>query len=510
MTEVSKVQSVSPGRVSARWNARRLTWMVAAGALACGGPAAEVQEPGIGSVVVTQWSDSTELFLEYPELVAGQQTGNWAIHLTDLTDFQPIRSGALTIRFTPAQGGGVAETFTLEGPARDGIFLLDPAIARPGAYSVELDLVSPQARTTHVLPEVIVHASIAEAPVEEAEAEGGGIAFLKEQQWVIPFAVVPAAVRPVQGSVRLPAEIVPPDGALVQVSAPVDGIAPAEPNRTAPSVGARVGQGEVLAVLAPAATGGGYSEVRGRVERLEVEVARAERLLAAGAVPRQRLEAARHDLEIARAELAAMGGSTDGDYVLRLRSPITGVVARRDFIPGGRISAGATIFTVVNPATAWLRVQLPVSQTGLVAAEPARFSVEGSEEILDTARRLSLGTVVDPRTRTVPVVYEITGRAASRVTFGQIAEAHVPLQQLERGVVLPSSAVLDDNGTAVAYVQIGGEEFQRRVLTQGPTDGMYVLVREGVREGEMVVTTGAYQVRLASLSGNEFAGGHAH
>jgi hypothetical protein len=26
----------------------------------------------------------------------------------------------------------------------------------------------------------------------------------------------------------------------------------------------------------------------------------------------------------------------------------------------------------------------------------------------------------------------------------------------------------------------------------------------------MVVVTGAYQVRLASLSGNEFAGGHAH
>jgi multidrug efflux pump subunit AcrA (membrane-fusion protein) len=91
-----------------------------------------------------------------------------------------------------------------------------------------------------------------------------------------------------------------------------------------------------------------------------------------------------------------------------------------------------------------------------------------------------------------------------------MAVAHVPLQGLERGVTVPSSAVLDDNGTPVAYVQIGGEEFERRVLTLGPTDGEYVLVLDGVREGEMVVTTGAYQVRLASLSGNEFAGGHAH
>ena len=44
----------------------------------------------IGGVVVTQWNDSTELFLEYPHVVAGEQTGNWAIHLTDMEDFKHI------------------------------------------------------------------------------------------------------------------------------------------------------------------------------------------------------------------------------------------------------------------------------------------------------------------------------------------------------------------------------------------------------------------------------------
>ena len=34
--------------------------------------------------------------------------------------------------------------------------------------------------------------------------------------------------------------------------------------------------------------------------------------------------------------------------------------------------------------------------------------------------------------------------------FGQIAEAYVPLEGVERGVVLPWSAVLDDNGTICA------------------------------------------------------------
>jgi RND family efflux transporter MFP subunit len=246
------------------------------------------------------------------------------------------------------------------------------------------------------------------------------------------------------------------------------------------------------------------------VERLTVEVQRAERLEAVGAIPRRRLEEARHDLEIARAELEAMGGTTDGDYLLRLRSPIDGVVARRDFVPGGRVTAGATLFTVVDPSRAWLRVQLPVAQAPALADVSAHFSVEGSDIVQETSRLLSVGTVVDTRTRTVPVVYEVGDPTGRGLTFGQIAEASVPLDGAETGVVLPRSAVLDDNGTPVAYAQLGGEEFERRVLTLGPSDGMNVLVREGVAPGERVVVEGAYQVRLASLSGNEFAGGHAH
>jgi hypothetical protein len=35
-------------------------------------------------------------------------------------------------------------------------------------------------------------------------------------------------------------------------------------------------------------------------------------------------------------------------------------------------------------------------------------------------------------------------------------------------------------------------------------------VVSGIRPGEMVVTVGAYQVRLASMSGGDFAGGHTH
>lgn len=113
------------------------------------------------------------------------------------------------------------------------------------------------------------------------------------------------------------------------------------------------------------------------------------------------------------------------------------------------------------------------------------------------------------QTRTVPVVFEVE-EAGGLFTFGQLARATVPIGGTVRGIAVPNEAILDDNGTPVAYVQTGGETFVRRILTLGVRDGTRTQVLEGLSLGEMVVTLGAYQVRLASLSGGDFAGGHAH
>jgi membrane fusion protein, heavy metal efflux system len=483
--------------------------MAALGVLACGGDATDGDaEHEHESVVITQWNDSTELFLEYPHLLAGEQTGNWAIHLSSMKDFKPITTGSLTVRFLSAEG--VAETFTIDSVARAGIFLLDPAIARPGMYQVELSLESPQVSSRHVLPEVAVFAQESEIPHAEGEEAGGGIAFLKEQQWQIAWEVVPAREDTVQNTTLAPGEIVAPDGALVEISSSVDGIADANANRNAPSVGQTVRAGQVLVVLSPTAQDGGFAQARARLERLEREVARDERLYAAGAIPERRLQEARHDLEVARAEINAMGGGVGGDYRLRLTAPISGVVARRSFVPGGRVSAGAPLFTIVDPRRAWLRVQVPAqAAAGIPRDARATFTIDGSQQVRTTSGLVSVGSVLDPRTRTVPVVFEVAD-AGGLFTFGQLAQVAVPTGGTVSGVVIPNRAIVDDNGTPVAYVQVGGETFERRVLSLGASDGERTHVVAGVRPGEMVVTTGAYQVRLASMSGDDFAGGHAH
>lgn len=488
-----------------------LAGSLAAGACDGGEPAddAAADHEHEGTVAVTQWNDSTELFLEYPYLLAGRASGAWAIHFSDMDDFQPIRSGTLTVRFM--DGDSVAEEYTVDGVDRDGIFLLDPFAPSAGTYRVELILESPQATSRHLLREVQVYASEEDLPHAHPEEEGTAIAFLKEQQWQIPFAVARAEEDTLRRTVSVPGEVVAPDEARVQVSAPVDGVAAAEVNRNAPSVGERVSRGEVLAVLLPLTEDGSFAQARARVERLQREVARAERLFEAGAIAEKRLEESRHDLEVARAEVEGLGvEGGEGDYRLRLAAPMSGEVARRSFVPGGRVRAGAPLFTLVDPSRGWLRLRIPPSQASAIpTGARAVYTLEGSEEVRESGRLVSVGSVMDPQTRTVPVVFDLSGTGAP-LTFGQLAEATVPADGTVTGVVIPNTAIVDDNGTSVAYVQAGGETFERRVLNLGATDGRRTHVVSGIAPGEMLVTTGAYQVRLASMSGGEFAGGHTH
>jgi hypothetical protein len=96
--------------------------------------------------VVTQPNDSTELLLEYPHLLAGEVTGSWAVHLTDMKTFRPTTSGAPTVRFL--QGSREVRRFTLDAPrpgrlAGAGQRAGRPSLLRLGETVIFQELLNP-------------------------------------------------------------------------------------------------------------------------------------------------------------------------------------------------------------------------------------------------------------------------------------------------------------------------------------------------------------------------------
>lgn len=475
----------------------------------CGDSTRETAEPAGGAI--TLWTDSTELFMEHPALIVGD-SGKFAAHLTDLTDFAPLRSGPVTLRFVPLDGGEPV-VITQEAPRAPGIYGPAPIFARPGVYHLTILVDSPQAWDSINVGELRVYATAADAPGEE-ESPQRGFSFLKEQQWKTPgFRTVFADTGYVTGSFDATGEIVPAAGRHASVTAPIGGIADAAGVATAPAPGQRVARGQVLASLVPALGEGGsaYAEARARLREAQDEYDRARRLFEVEAVPSRRVHEAEIRLQAAREALAGFGGGqvTAGGRI-PVRAPIGGVVVERRISAGSSVAAGDPLFTIVDPSVVWLRVNVPADQAPRVGlAARAIFRLDGGDRLYHTRRMISSGTVIEPASRTLAVLFDVPNPDGS-VRIGSMARVSMLTGDRVAGVVIPASAVLDEDGRPVAYVQLEGETFEKRDLQLGGRESDNVVVLSGITAGERVVTGAAYQVRLASFSTAVPAHGHEH
>lgn len=486
--------------------------------------AAPAEDEGPEPLTVTRWTEKTELFAEYPTLVAGE-TSRFAIHLTTLQPFKAVTDGTIEVQLRNADGQ--VESFSAKGPSRPGIFGVDVKPTRAGKRDLIISWRSSAVSDTHNVGPVDVFADTAAAvAAAPAKAEGEAISFLKEQQWTLDFATAVVQERPLRASLRVPGEIVPAPGGEADVLAPIDGrlvsVVPI-------AAGAPVTRGQELARIQPPP--GAPADLpqleRGRAQAIAaLEFAtrdreRAERLVAAGAAPQKRLDEARAaeasataSLRAAEAQLqqfntsrTAGTGSTAGSFVVR--APIGGVIVRREATPGMNVTSSTPLFHLVDPSVVHVIGHVPEAQLGRArVATSAQIEVPSATAMLPAGKVVSIGRVVDPRSRTVPITFAADNRVLG-LAVGQSVFLHLLMNETEPAPVVPASALVDDAGRPIVFVQVEGESFERRPVTVGAREGELVQV-SGVKAGEHIVTKGAHLVRLASLSTSVPAHGHVH
>src|SRR3989442_55105 len=147
-----------------------------------------------------------ELFLQYPILIGGTK-GRFAIHLTRLENFKPLKAGRVEVHLRGQDGS--TDVFTTPGPSRPGIFGVDVAPKRAGEYQMSVAVSAPDLSDKHELGAVTVYPDEKDAAHEDEPAKEETIAFLKEQQWSLDFATEVVKDRPARDVMRVAAEIVP-------------------------------------------------------------------------------------------------------------------------------------------------------------------------------------------------------------------------------------------------------------------------------------------------------------
>ncbi|MFY0530338.1 efflux RND transporter periplasmic adaptor subunit [Archangium gephyra] len=493
-------------------------------------------EPERPDLSVTVYQDGLELFMEYPALVVGQPSPLVA-HFTDARDpngFRVVTKGRVTATLRYADG--TEERFVADKLLRDGIFKPEVRPTRAGEATLTLRLEGEQVSGTVEVGKAVVHATVAAAVAAAPPEEAGetAVSFLKEQQWKTQYATAPAEPRVLQGGVRANGELKPVAGQSAELSAPVAGRIPVGDKVV--HLGQRVRKGEVLVRLMPTSSAAGTdvatvemeaARARAELGLAEREVKRAEEMFAGKAIPEKQLDAARVAREVAAARVEAterqlalyrstQSGAPAGPSgaAFELRSPVDGVVSYAEVTPGAIVDMGTRLVSVVNPERLWLEARVYEADVAKVERSPgAAFTVAGFDREFSvdekTGRRVAVGSVVDRATRTVPIIFELPNPEGV-LKPGMFAKVMLYTGETVRGVAIPESAIVDDNGKPTVFVLEGGESFFKRAIQPGVRSGGYVQVLEGVREGERVVSRGAYELKLSAAAGAAVGHGHSH
>ncbi|MCB9547029.1 MAG: efflux RND transporter periplasmic adaptor subunit [Myxococcales bacterium] len=479
------------------------------------------------SEVVTKWGRATQLFVEFPALVVGEESA-FAAHLTRLQDHLAIDWGVVVVEL--AGDGGTVERFSVEGPAVPGIFRPVVKPARAGTRRVTLRLDSPVTSEVHDMGEFTVFATRAEADAAPAgEEEAGAISYLLEQQWKVPFRVEAVEGRPMRPAIPAFARLTLPTDAQATVVAPRQGRLVALGGRL-PQVGEEVAAGAALFAVSTALPGAAdpasldlaTDQAAIRVQAAQREVGRLTPLVEQGVVAKRRLDEARSELASAQAELrgarrrqSTLGQSQQvggGEDALVVPSPIAGAVVDLFVAPGAWVAEGQPLARVVDRDRLWLDAGVPEAYVGrLGAVSGAWFRLDSVAGVLEVGRDalVSVGAEVDRETRTLPVRFRLDNLRRD-LFAGMTTQAHVIVDAPRVAPAVPVEAVVDDGGVDVVFVQTGGESFARRPVRLGIRDGAYVEVLDGVALGEWVVARGAWSVKLAATSTATIGHGHAH
>jgi Cu(I)/Ag(I) efflux system membrane fusion protein len=237
---------------------------------------------------------------------------------------------------------------------------------------------------------------------------------------------------------------------------------------------------------------------------------------------------------------------------LTINAPVGGIVIRKDAVEGMYVEEGTRIYTIADLSQLWVRLDAYESDLQwLHFGQKVEFTTEAYPGEQFEGWISFIGPVLDPTTRTVKVRVNVdnadgrlkpemfvravvhsrvaaSGKIISPDLAGkwvgpmhpEIVRDHpgpcplcgmplVPAQSLgyrahEAGketlpLVIPATAPLITGKRAVVYVALPDQSgvFEGRVVELGPRAGDVYIVESGLREGEQVVTHGAFKIDSA-------------
>jgi cobalt-zinc-cadmium efflux system membrane fusion protein len=459
----------------------------------------------------TVWTNKTELFVEYSPLIVGESS-EFLAHFSEMEQFKSIDNGQVTVSLIEGTSG---IRHKVDAPASPGIFKPSLTPKESGIYDLVFEISSGNLYDKITISAVEVFSSKKEMmnKIKHDEHGSNQISFLKEQAWKMEFANAPVQKVDVYNVIPSSGEIHAAIGDEKTIVATTSGIVMY--SSTDVTIGAEVNASQKLFTVSGGNVNANnvqteFMNAKANFTREKANLARKNELYDAGAIARAELENAQLSYDLAESNFQ----NISNNYSQKGKSISTsshGFIKQLFKSEGQYVEAGEPLAVIAQNKR--LTLESFVSQLDYQKLSPsisANFSLNGKVYAIEefNGKFLSYGASITPTNPKIPIYFEMDN--TGNLLPGSFVEVWLKTNVSKKALTVPKTALLEQYGKYSVIVQLAGETFEERDIMIGNSDGKNVEVTSGLKEDERVVTTGAYQIKMASMSGEIPAHGHAH
>lgn len=209
-------------------------------------------------------------------------------------------------------------------------------------------------------------------------------------------------------------------------------------------------------------------------------------------------ERAKKDFETAGAGLKIFNvdpSGADFSSPLIIRSPISGEVVSNSITIGQYLKSDAEpVVVIANLDKVWVVAHVREKDLGSIALKDSvNVLTEGQPRKPVTGNVVYIGKIMEDLTRSVEVFIECVNTSGS-LRPGMFVTVHF-FSKIEKAILIPSSAILQDEGKSYVFMKSEGGRFIKRTVSVSSEENNMVKVGEGLSGGESIVTEGGIYLR---------------
>jgi cobalt-zinc-cadmium efflux system membrane fusion protein len=119
-------------------------------------------------------------------------------------------------------------------------------------------------------------------------------------------------------------------------------------------------------------------------------------------------------------------------------------------------------------------------------------------------RIIYIGQTVDEQSRTITVRAEFSN-PTNKLKPQMFGELRIPIGANAEAIMIPDEAVVKETGQEYVFVQTNDTTFEKRIVVAGTSSDKMIEIKEGLKEGETVVSKGVFYLK-SELKKDELAG----